>query len=72
MLNVETVMELLGSVGKLALEEGEAWRLDHAELMDAYNDCLEELESVTHNDQQSLKSRGRDDGDAPQAQSGEL
>ena len=28
--------------------------------------------SVTHNDQQSSESRGRDDGDAPQAQPGKL
>ena len=33
--------ELLHAVGKLALEEGETWRLEHPELMDAYQACVE-------------------------------
>lgn len=33
--------ELLHAIGKLAYLEGEAWRLDHPELMDAYQACLE-------------------------------
>ena len=35
----EAVLELLHAVGKLALEEGESWRLDHIELMDSYSAC---------------------------------
>lgn len=37
---MDEILELLHCVGKLALEEGEAWRLKHAELMDAYEACL--------------------------------
>ena len=33
--------ELLHAVGKLAVEEGEVWRLEHPELMDAYQACLD-------------------------------
>ena len=39
----EAVLELLHAVGKLALEEGEAWRLDNAELMDAYAACQDRM-----------------------------
>lgn len=38
----ERVEELIHQVGKLALEEGELWRLEHVELMDSYNSILEE------------------------------
>lgn len=38
---------LLHAVGKLALYEGESWRLDHPELMDAYN-ALQELRRETN------------------------
>jgi hypothetical protein len=37
-------MELLAVVGKLAVEEGEQWRLEHPELMDAYQAWCEELD----------------------------
>lgn len=37
------MIELLFQVGKLSLCEGEEWRLDHAELMDAYEAASEEL-----------------------------
>lgn len=37
------IMSLLRAVGKLALHEGEDWRLDHPELMDAYAAASEEL-----------------------------
>ena len=40
-IKIELVNELLHAVGKLAMEEGEAWRLDHPELMDAYQACVE-------------------------------
>ena len=40
---MEAMMELLHQVGKLALREGEAWRLENVELMDAYNSALAEL-----------------------------
>ncbi len=35
------VDDLLFEVGKLAQAEGEQWRLDHAELMDAYSAIIE-------------------------------
>jgi hypothetical protein len=35
-------MDLIQAIGKLAFEEGKEWRLDHPELMDAYNACQEE------------------------------
>jgi len=33
---LRAVDELLHQVGKVLLEEGEAWRLNHAELLDAF------------------------------------
>ena len=44
----ELVLLLLLAVGKLALREGEQWRLDHAELMDAYQACQDELSQEIH------------------------
>ena len=38
-LKDEVVLNLLHAVGELLLEEGEQWRLEHPELMDAYNAC---------------------------------
>ena len=38
--------ELLHAVGKLAIEEGEAWRLSHPELMDSYEALRSELEQL--------------------------
>ena len=35
--------ELLFVVGELALQEGEAWRLAHPELMDAYQAVMEQI-----------------------------
>lgn len=37
---MKPIMELIQTVGKLALEEGEKWRVGHPELMDAYQACL--------------------------------
>ena len=36
------VTELLHQIGKLMLAGGEEWRLQHAELMDAYQAVLDE------------------------------
>ena len=41
-LELLAVEMLLHAVGKVAVREGEAWRLDHPELMDAYQ-ALQEL-----------------------------
>ena len=38
--------ELLYAVGKLAIEEGEDWRLRHSELMDSYEALSSELEQL--------------------------
>ena len=38
------ITELLHAVGKLAIEGGEEWRLQHPELMDAYSALQEEYE----------------------------
>jgi len=35
------MQELLHQVGKLAQDMGERWRIEHSELMDAYQACLE-------------------------------
>jgi hypothetical protein len=40
---MKPITELIKVVGKLALESGENWRLDHPELMDAYEACLKEM-----------------------------
>ena len=40
----ELILMLIQAVGKLALEMGGAWRLEHAELMDAYSACLDFVE----------------------------
>ncbi len=40
------IMELLKAVGKLAVEEGEQWRLAHPELMDTYEACVNEIFSI--------------------------
>ena len=38
--------ELLHAVGKLAIEEGEDWRLRHSELMDSYEALRSEIEQL--------------------------
>lgn len=72
-LTMDVIEDLLHSVGKLALEEGEAWRLEHVELMDAYEAaCM-----VTHGpfsfcNQQSHKPSDRDHANEAQTQSRKL
>jgi len=39
-------LDLIHTIGKLAKEEGEAWRLAHPELMDAYRKATEHGEDV--------------------------
>lgn len=40
---MDAFKKLIHAVGKLAVEEGEAWRLDHPELMDAYEVAREKV-----------------------------
>ena len=40
---IELITDLMRTVGKLAQEEGEIWRLEHTELMEAYQNCRETL-----------------------------
>ena len=39
----KAVINLLHAVGKLAMDEGESWRLDHPELMDAFGALRNEV-----------------------------
>ena len=41
----QAINELLKEVGKLAFEEDEAWRMRYCELMDAYQACIEAIET---------------------------
>ena len=41
MITKEMIDELLHTVGKVLLDEGEAWRLAHPELLDVYQACTE-------------------------------
>lgn len=44
---MSSIMELLHQIYKLASKEGEAWRLEHPELMDAYAAVTEEIYGPT-------------------------
>lgn len=42
----EAFRGLLEAVGKIAIEEGEEWRIRHSELMDSYEEVLIELGEI--------------------------
>ena len=58
----DEMLELLFQVGKLSFDEDEGWRLDHAELMDAYEAASAKLKcnrglEVKNNDTDTHKTK---------------